>query len=267
MNDGIDLVAYIDGPATVTLPTAEYMVQRILKLGPGGWLYKTDLSREYRQLQVNPLDWPFLGFQYQGRHFMDICPSFGLQSSAMCMQRTAEAICFMHGKAGFASRPHLDDFGGAEGSRDRARVALGVLQGIMAALGVKEPQHKVHPPGQQIIWLGIFYDSVVMSMSIPIAKMAEIMVVLQGWEGRTTASRRDVQAAAVCGECVATSTDLYQSHATVHAGHARARKGWPFAGLLAGSKVFLGSTATIQRCAYYGQAELALSGQHRTGHA
>ena len=106
INNGIDEVAYIDSPATITLPSAKYMVQHILELGPGAWLYKTDLARGYRQLRVDPLDWPLLRFQYQGRHFMDICLPFGLWSSAMCMQRTAEAICYMHGMAGFASRPY-----------------------------------------------------------------------------------------------------------------------------------------------------------------
>ena len=57
INDGVDQVHYLDGPATVKLPTAEYMVQRILQLGTGAWLYKTDLARGYRQLRVDPLDW------------------------------------------------------------------------------------------------------------------------------------------------------------------------------------------------------------------
>ena len=193
INDGIDEVAYIDGPATITLPSAEYMVQRILELGPGAWLYKTDLARGYRQLRVDPLDWPFLGFQYQGRHYMDICPPFGLRSSAMCMQRTSEAISYMHGTAGFASRPYLDDFGGAEPARNEAQNALRALQDIMAALGIKEAQHKIHQPAQQMIWLGILYDSVAMRMSIPAAKMDEIMETLQAWEGSTRATRGEVQ--------------------------------------------------------------------------
>ena len=195
INDGIDPVSYIDGPAGVTLLTAEYMVQTILELGPGAWLYKTDLSRGYRQLRVDPLDWPLLGFQYSGAWFMDMCPLFGLRSSAMCMQRTAEAICFLHGKAGYCSRPYLDDLGGgAEASRNRAQAALGALQEIMGVLGVQEVKHKVHPPAQRLVWLGILYDTLAMRMSIPFEKMSEIMEILDTWEGRTRATHRDVQA-------------------------------------------------------------------------
>ena len=193
VNDGVDTVNYLDGPATITLPTAEYMVRRILQLGPGAWLYKTDLARGYRQLRVDPLDWPLLGFRHQDGWFLDICPPFGLRSSAMCMQRTAEAICFIHAGEGYLSRPYLDDFGGAEASNERASQALDTLQRIMRELGIAEAIHKVHRPSQRMIWLGILYDSVAMRMSIPVPKMEEIMQIMEDWEGRNRASRREVQ--------------------------------------------------------------------------
>ena len=194
INDGVDQVHYLDGPATVKLPTAEYMVQRILQLGTGAWLYKTDLARGYRQLRVDPLDWPFLGFRHGGSWYLDACPPFGLRSAAMCMQRTSEAICYMHEKEGFLSRPYLDDFGGAEAGEERALRALRTLQAIMRELGVAEAEHKVHLPAQRMVWLGIIYDTVDMRMSIPQDKMAEIMEVLQQWDGRTMTTQRELQA-------------------------------------------------------------------------
>ena len=193
VNDGVDQKCYIDGPATITLPTADYMADRVLQLGQGAFLYKTDLARGYRQLRVDPTDWPLLGFQHKGRYFMDLCPPFGLRSSAMCMQRTTEAISYIHGQQGFLSKPYLDDFGGAEATHDRATLALGTLQRIMAELGVVEAAHKIHPPAQVLVWLGIIYDTLAMTMAIPEAKMGEIMVELGEWEGRVRATRRDMQ--------------------------------------------------------------------------
>ena len=106
----------------------------------------------------------------------------------------AEAICYMHGQAGYCSRPYLDDFGGAEPSRERALQALTALQGIMRDLGVQEALHKVNPPMQRLIWLGILYDTIRMRMSIPQEKMEEIMTVLNSWEGQNRANRREMQA-------------------------------------------------------------------------
>ena len=193
INDGIDPAVYLDGPATITLPTADYMADRLLQLGEGAYLYKTDLARGYRQLRVDPHDWPLLGFRYRGSYFMDICPPFGLRSSAMCMQRTAEAIVYIHGLRGFYSKAYLDDFGGAERDQPRAHRALTTLQDIMASLGVVEAKHKVHEPAQIMIWLGILYDTCRMTMSIPAPKMEEVLGILKDWEGKSRATRRDIQ--------------------------------------------------------------------------
>ena len=193
VNDGIDSHQYVDGPATITLPTADYMANRLLQLGPGAYLYKTDLARGYRQLRVDPCDWPLLGFRHREQFYLDICPPFGMRSSAMCMQRTAEAIVFIHARRGFYSKAYLDDFGGAEREEGAAQDALGTLQDIMLELGVSEAKHKVHHPAQVMVWLGIRYDSLNMTMTIPPAKMDEIMAELKQWEGRNRATRRDMQ--------------------------------------------------------------------------
>ena len=193
VNEGIDSHFYIDGPANIVLPTADYMADRLLQLGPGAYIYKTDLARGYRQLRVDPIDWPLLGFCHKGQYFVDICPPFGLRSSAMCMQRTSEAISYIHAQQGYHSKPYLDDFGGAEASLDVANRALDTLQRIMVALGVVEAKQKIHRPAQAMIWLGIYYDTVEVSMTIPAAKLEEIMVELGDWKGRTRATRGQMQ--------------------------------------------------------------------------
>ena len=193
INEGVDEEWYIDGPATISLPTVDYLEERILQLGAGAYMYKTDLSRGYRQLRVDPNDWPLLGFQHEGKLYMDICPPLGLRSAAMCMQRTTEAISYIHMKAGFYSRPYLDDFGGAEASQGRAQQALGALQNIMVDLGVEEAKHKVCQPSQSMVWLGILFNTVEMTMKIPPAKLQEVMELVQQWAGRQRASQRDMQ--------------------------------------------------------------------------
>ena len=193
VNDGISRQVYLDGPANTTLPTVDYMEGRILQLGPGAYLYKTDLARGYRQLRVDPADWPLLSVRHDDHWYMDICPPFGLCTSALFMQRTSEAISYIHGKAGFISRPYLDAFGGAEGSFGEAETAMQALQNIMRELGVQETVHKACGPTQQLIWLGLLYDTVAMTISIPPEKLQEIMALLKDWEGRVRASQGDMQ--------------------------------------------------------------------------
>ena len=134
--------------------------------GWGSYLYKTDLSRGYRQLRIDPLDWPYLAFKQGSRVFMDVCPPFGLRSSAMAMQRVSQAIIYLHSKRGFSSRAYIDDFGGVEPEVDRARQALGQLQDIMDGLGVRQAEKKICQPAQFMTWLGILPCPVAMAEAL-----------------------------------------------------------------------------------------------------
>ena len=85
-NDGVDDDTYIDGSVRITLPTVDFMEARLLSLGRGAYMYKTDLARGYRQLRVDPGDWPILRFQHQGEIFLDVCPPLAL-SLLLCACR------------------------------------------------------------------------------------------------------------------------------------------------------------------------------------
>ena len=76
VNDAIQGEWYLDGPMAITLPTMDFMEGRLFNLGRGAFLYKTDLARGYRQLRVDPSDWPLLGFTHDGQYYFDLCPPF-----------------------------------------------------------------------------------------------------------------------------------------------------------------------------------------------
>ena len=83
--------------------------------------------------------------------------------------------------------------GGAERDRPTAGKALTTLQGIMGELGLCEAQHKVCLPAQVLPGLGIDFDSVAMTMTIPPAKMIEVGQIIQQWQGRRAASQKEMQ--------------------------------------------------------------------------
>ena len=262
INDGVDQVHYLDGPATVKLPTAEYMVQRILQLGTGAWLYKTDLARGYRQLRVDPLDWPFLGFRHGGSWYLDACPPFGLRSAAMCMQRTSEAICYMHEKEGFLSRPYLDDFGGAEAGEERALRALRTLQAIMRELGVAEAEHKVHLPAQRMVWHHIRHGGHADVHPSGQDGRDHGGLAAVGWsdddhpEG-TTGTHRLVT---IRSKRVASGADFYESHVAVFARHTYQGEARSLLGVSTGSALLPRLVTHVQRGKDHGQEGLAIPG-------
>ena len=193
VNDGIDSDFYLDEEYHMRLPTIDLMERKILKLGQGAYMYKTDLSRGYRQLRVDPYDWPLLGFMYNDKYYMDICPPFGLRSAAMMMQRTTEAVSFIHRIKGHESFPYIDDFGGAELSCSKSLFALRILQQVLSELGLVEAINKVCEATQTMIWLGIMFNTMNMTMSIPKEKLDTIISDLHSWRNRTHATKREMQ--------------------------------------------------------------------------
>ena len=79
-------------PFKLRLPNPAALAAKILEYGPGCLLYKVDLSRAYRQLRTDPLDWPFLMLQWDDQHYLDISIPFGLRHGASACQRTTEAV-------------------------------------------------------------------------------------------------------------------------------------------------------------------------------
>ena len=52
----------------------------------------------------------------------------------------------------------------------------------MRELGIHEAQHKIWQPAQTMVWLGILFNSVEMTMRIPPQKLNEIMVTIESWQ-------------------------------------------------------------------------------------
>ena len=185
VNDGIPKNDYLGSPINLTLPTVDYMADRVRALGEGCYMYKLDLSRGYRQLRLDPLDWPIMSIQHLGKLYMDMCPPFGLRTAAMMMERTTMAACHIHGMYGYLSKPYIDDLGGAEQDHQRASQASGTLQGVLQAVGLDVAPHKTCPPSTTMVWLGILVDSLEMTLSIPSTKLEEVQVAVDKWGDKT----------------------------------------------------------------------------------
>ena len=193
LNDGIPMYEYLGKPVSLTLPTVDYMAARVQELGEGCFMYKLDLSRGYRQLRLDPLDWPLTAIKHKNSMYMDICPPFGLRTAALMMERTTLAVSYIHGLYGFLTKPYIDDFGGAESKIDKASEGLCTLQRIVKTVGLEEASKKTCYPSTRMTWLGIDVDSTLMNLSIPPEKLKEVQVTVSEWCSREVATRNQVQ--------------------------------------------------------------------------
>ena len=85
VNAQIPSQSLLDATFKLRLPTPKQIADRILTLGPGCHLFKIDLSRAYRQLRLDPRDWPFLGISWAGGRYVDAAIPFRLRHGALSL--------------------------------------------------------------------------------------------------------------------------------------------------------------------------------------
>ena len=131
----------------LSFPSIDSLIEIIWKKGPSAYLFKRDLSRAYRQLPVDPADYPFLGYSWRNDFYFDIVLPFGLRSAAMMCQRTTNAINFIFHNMGFDTVNYLDDFGGCDTIYiAQADLAFHKLGSLLKQLGIAESEDKAVAP-------------------------------------------------------------------------------------------------------------------------
>ena len=88
---------------------------------------------------------------------------------------------------------YVDDLGGVEKTKSRATESYDKMNWLLADLGLKESLKKAEPPTTKITYLGVQFDSVEMTMSVPPEKVTEIKAEIGLWVRKTTITKRDLQ--------------------------------------------------------------------------
>ena len=86
-----------------------------------------------------------------------------------------------------------DDMGGVVSTKARAEAAYLKLGWLLEDLGLEESREKAEAPTTRITYLGVQFDSVAMTMSVPPEKLTEIKAEIQLWLRKTTISKKELQ--------------------------------------------------------------------------
>ena len=71
---------------TLNYPSVDQIVDRILQLGLGSFIYKIDISRAFRQLKVDPGDIDLLGLK-MGNYCIDQSVPFGYRNGIFFFEK------------------------------------------------------------------------------------------------------------------------------------------------------------------------------------
>ena len=192
VNDGIPTDSLLGEPFQPRLPGVDALVHLVQQLGPGCFLFKTDLSRAYRQLPIDPRDYHFLGYSFDDLIFFDTVFAFGLRPATLGCQRTINAITYLFWLLGYFCINYIDDFGGCD-SPSRAAEAFHALKKLIFMLGLQTSPEKDCPPSTSMVFLGILFDTISMTLLISQEKLNELLDIIESVVSAKNISRRRLQ--------------------------------------------------------------------------
>jgi hypothetical protein len=193
VNAGIPQDHYMGIPFKLSLPTANSLAARILEHGRGCHLWSHDLSRGYRQLRTDPLDWPLLGIRWRGSYYFDCAIPFGLRFGAKCMHETTTAVTDILAREGLSMLCYIDDIAGVHADESAARQGFLRTRRLLRELGLQEAEEKATAPSTTMTWLGVHFDTELMTMSVPQSKITECLRLTDSWARKTSCSQSQLR--------------------------------------------------------------------------
>ena len=192
INEGMIKDNYLGFPAVIKFPKTDELALRIFNLGRGCWMFKVDLSRYFRQLPLDPGDYPLIGYVIDGQLYFDKVLPMGMRTAPYIAQRVSNALAHIHKQLGFFLLNYVDDFVGAE-LKEQIRAAYKALTELLDQLRVDISPDKLVPPTTRLEFLGITFDSESMTMEVSPDKLQEIITETDRWLHKTAASRKEAE--------------------------------------------------------------------------
>ena len=180
--------AYHESEYEFTFPRIDDLAEIIAKLGEGCFMFKRDLSRYFLQLKVDPFEYNRLGFVWRGSLFFFVSFVWGCRHAGYCGQWLTSAVSYIHARLGLEKTQQLfnilnyaDDFAGAESKLDTAQLSFETLGHLLSELGLIESVSKACPPSTTMVYLGVKFNTVTMSMYVEDEKIVELKSELVKW--------------------------------------------------------------------------------------
>lgn len=181
VNDGIPGDVYLGQPYKLHLPSVLDLRDEIVRQGEGSFLWSRDIERAFRQLRIDPLDYPLMCLYWKDSYYIDLAPAFGLRHASMYFQRATNAIVKILLHEGHIAFNYIDDLAGVHASFTSATAAFNRAHTLLQELGLTESTAKATAPSTHMTWLGVDICTISMTLKIPTAKIEECLTLASKW--------------------------------------------------------------------------------------
>ena len=155
----------------LTFPTIDYLTSELRKLGRGAHIYKIDVSRAFRHLNMDTNDYDLLGLHWK-KACIDTRLPFGSGHGSQMFQRCSDTVRYIMKCQNYDVINYIDDYLGF-GTPSTAKRSFDALYDTMQKLGLCISSKKLVFPGTKAVCLGVLVDTVEGTVSIPPEKLTQ----------------------------------------------------------------------------------------------
>ena len=179
----------------VTYATIQDAISHIMRSNTIVYMAKVDIQSAFRIIPIRPSDRPLLGFQWDGKYYMDAVLPMGCSSSCAIFESFSCALEWIaKSKLGVNEVIHvIDDFLLLANSFEKCKEDLISFIAMCERLGVPLAPEKTMGPTTALPFLGITLDTVAMAASLPADKIIKCKELLTKFGERKKATLRELQ--------------------------------------------------------------------------
>ena len=172
-------------------------------LKPGYYMAKVGLWHTHRSVNMHPSNYAATGLKWNFNnsnkftYLFDTELSYGGRRAPGIFHRLTQAVKRFMAKRGYRSLVvYLDDFLIIGATYAECLETFNCLVELLQELGFQISWHKIVPPTQALIFLGIVINSVTQTLELPQDKLVTLQDLVQAFLHRRRASKRQLQSLA-----------------------------------------------------------------------
>ena len=192
VNDSISSDHYLDQFFKLRLPGIHRLVEFVNAKGRGCHVFKKDLQRAYHQIPIDPQDYPLLGLYNDGSLYFHTALPFGLRSATMICQHTTKSVAYILNTEGISVDVYINDFYSAKSS-DSSELSFQWMDSLFVELGLMDAPEKDTPPSHQMLCLGVWINTLDMTLFVPAFRVEELQLELNTWLNKRSFTKRKLQ--------------------------------------------------------------------------
>ena len=148
-------------------------------INPSDYLASIDLRNAFHSIKLHPDSKKFVVFEFEGRRFCFNVLPFGLTSAPRVFTKVLKPVISHLRSLGIKITSYLDDLFICGPSFDSVKSNLSVTTDLLISLGFSISWEKSSIiPSQRLEHLGFIWDSVSLSLGLPISKLEKIKLLV-----------------------------------------------------------------------------------------